>query len=252
MKTPELSSTRRFYEDLAAVREVRGLWGYDSRFNPNRIRAKPSVRKHFTDVVARYVGPSDVVLDLGCGPGGFLATAAPLCGEIVGVDVVPAFVDRCRETIETHGLHNAKAVWSSDGTIPFTQGTFDVVLMVDALHHCEAPQAVLAEVHRVLKPNGRFLVFEPNKLNPALALMCCLDRNEWGLLRLGSRRAYRRLLSGDFTIEASSYSGLLVGPEGRAALRIADFVSTGPAAALLGWLSPKIFIAAARAQRDAG
>jgi SAM-dependent methyltransferase len=247
MKVPDSSETRRFYEDLTLGRESRGLWGYEKRFNPERVRAKPSVQRHFTRVVASRLKPTDVVLDLGCGPGGFLSAIAPHCGSIVGVDIVPAFVDRCRDMIASAGLANARAVLSHDGIVPFEPATFDVVMMVDAIHHCADPRAVMAEVQRVLKPNGLFLVFEPNKGNPALALMCCLDRNEWGLLRLGSRRAYRALLGGAFTIETNVFSGLLVGPEGPAAVAVADFVSSPPASPLLGWLSPKIFVAARRA-----
>jgi SAM-dependent methyltransferase len=246
MKVPDASSTRRFYEDLTAGRETRGLWGYESRFDPERIKTRPSVRRHFTDVVTPLLKPTDVVLDFGCGPGGFLSLVAPFCGQIVGLDIVPVFVDRCRETIASEGLTNASALLSTDGNVPCASSTFDVAIMVDVIHHCADPKSALAEVARVLKPGGRLLVFEPNKGNPALALMCCLDRNEWGLLRLGSHRAYRKLLADRFSIETSRYSGLLVGPDGPAAVAIADTVSAPPASNLLGWLSPKIFIAARR------
>ena len=247
MKAPDSSSTRRFYEDLTTGRTSRGLWGYEKRFDPERVKAKPSVQRHFTSVVASRLRSTDAVLEVGCGPGGFLSAIAPHCGSIVGVDIVPAFVERCQATIEANGLTNARAVLSEDGTVPCATGTFDVVMMIDAIHHCDDPRAVLADVRRVLKPDGLFLIFEPNKGNPALALMCCLDRNEWGLLRLGSRRAYRALLGDGFVVETSTYSGLMVGPEAPAAIAIADFLSTSRASRILGWLSPKIFIAARRA-----
>jgi ubiquinone/menaquinone biosynthesis C-methylase UbiE len=195
-------------------------------------------------VIASLLTPADVVLDMGCGPGGFLAAAAPYCRSIVGVDVVPAFVDKCRSAIETQQIRNASVLLSADGLIPMPAHSVDVVMMVDTIHHCDDPRAVLDDVHRVLKPNGRLLVFEPNKLNPALAAMCCLDRNEWGLLRLGTRAAYRRLLRERFAIEQSEYSGLLVGPEAGVMVAVADFVSKPSARRLLGWLSPKIFIVA--------
>jgi SAM-dependent methyltransferase len=247
MRVPDASSTRRFYEDLTAGRESRGIWGYEKRFDPDRVRTRPSVRRHFTDVVARWLRPTDTVLDLGCGPGGFLAAASPHCASITGVDIVPAFVDKCRDTIASLGIPNARVLLSENGLVPCDSGTFDAVIMVDAIHHCDDPVAVLDDVWRVLKPNGRLLVFEPNKGNPVLALMCGLDRNEWGLLRLGSHRAYRHLLADRFQIDISVYSGLLVGPDGPTTVAIADLVSSRPASGLLGWLSPKIFIAARRA-----
>jgi SAM-dependent methyltransferase len=242
---PDLSSTRRFYEDLASGRVERGLFGYERRFDPERIPRKPSVRRHFVGVMAPRLSPADRVLDLGCGPGGFLSALAPHCREIVGVDVVPAFVDRCQATIARAGLANARALLSPDGRVPFPGAAFDAVVMVDVIHHCERPREVLDDVRRVLAPGGRLFVFEPNKLNPALAAMCVVDRNEWGLLRLGSQRRYRALLADGFAIDVCEPNGLLVGPESAAAVAVADFVA-GPARPLLGWLSPKIFIAARR------
>lgn len=246
MKPPDATRTVRFYENLMAGRESRGLWGVDRRFDAERIRRHPSVARHFEAVVASVLRPTDAVLDLGCGPGGFLAAAAPHCASIAGVDVVPAFVDQCRATIDRLGLRGARALVSDGRHIPVDDGTFDAAILVDVIHHCEDPGAVLADVRRVLRPGGRLLIFEPNKANPLLALMCALDRNEWGLLRLGSRRAYRRLLDGLFEIEEMRWSGLLVGPEGRASMAIANAVSTGPWRGLAGWLSPKHFILARR------
>jgi SAM-dependent methyltransferase len=246
MRVPDASSTRRFYEDLTAGRESRGIWGYEKRFDPDLLPQKPSVVRHFTQVVARWLHPSDAVLDMGCGPGGFLAAAAPYCGSITGVDIVPAFVEACGRTIHDRGLAHARTVLSTDGLVPAETGVFDAAIMVDTIHHCDDPGAVLDDVRRVLKPGGRLLIFEPNKANPALALMCALDRNEWGLLRLGTGRAYRALLRGRFDVDVCTYSGLLVGPEAPWALAIADTVSTPPCSAALGWLSPKLFLAARR------
>lgn len=246
MKPPDAARTVRFYENLVAGRESRGLWGADRRFDAERIRRHPSVARHFESVVASILRPTDAVLDLGCGPGGFLSVAAPHCASITGVDVVPAFVEQCQATIDRLGLRGARALLSDGRRIPVEDGTFDAAILVDVIHHCEDPVAVLADVRRVLRPGGRLLIFEPNKANPLLALMCALDRNEWGLLRLGSRRAYRRLLDGLFEVDEMRWSGLLVGPEGRVSMAVADAVSGGPLSGVAGWLSPKHLIVARR------
>jgi len=185
-------------------------------------------------------------LDLGCGPGGFLTLAAPMCGRIVGVDVVPSFVQQCAQQIERAGLANASVILNANSRLPFGDAEFDRVLMVDTIHHLEDVEATIAEVHRVLKPDGVFLIFEPNKLNPLLALMCALDRNEHGLLRMGTFSAYRRLLVGKFEPEVEQYNGVLIGPTGSISGAVADLVSDPKFARFLGWLSPKIFIAARR------
>ena len=74
--------------------------------------------------------------------------------------------------------------------------------------------------------------------------MCVFDRNEWGLLSLGSKKRYREVLRERFAINEIDYNGLLVGPDSNSALMTADFLSQPKMDPWLRWLSPKIFIAA--------
>ncbi len=242
-KASSTQETRGFYEGLSKGENKRGIWGKESRFDPESISVKTSVLRHFVPVVSRFIGPGDYCLDLGCGPGGFLTLIAPLCASITGVDVVPSFVNECDEIIKKRGIVNATTVLLQEDLLPFADGHFDRVIMVDTIHHLERREQTMDEVARVLKRDGLLLIFEPNKLNPLLALMCALDKNEHGLLRLGTFAAYRKLLGTRFVIEAEQYNGMLVGPEGAASVAIADFVS-GPGRTAFGWLSPKLFIAA--------
>lgn len=242
-KASSTQETRGFYEGLSKGENKRGLWGKDSRFNPESLLVKTSVLRHFVPVVSRFISSGDHCLDLGCGPGGFLTLMAPLCGSITGADIVPSFVNECCEVIESRRITNATAVLLNEGLLPFGDGQFDRVIMVDTIHHLEHQDQTMDEVVRVLKPGGLLLIFEPSRLNPLLALMCALDKNEQGLLRLGTFAAYRKLLGTQFTIEAEQYNGMLVGPESAASVAIADFVSS-PGRTAFGWLSPKLFIAA--------
>lgn len=241
--------TRSFYSGLVNGSEKRGVWSKENRFDPDAIGKKPSVQRHFFSVIAPLLASTDRCLDLGCGPGGFLALIAPLCGEVVGADVVPDFVDECRRTIARKGLSNASAVLLEKEELPFADEEFDKVVMVDTIHHLEFHENTMSEVHRVLKPGGLLLIFEPNKANPLLALLCALDPNEHGLLRLGTFSSYTRLLEDRFQIVQQSYNGMLVGPQGRLSVAIADRVSaTGHEA--LAWLSPKLFIAASKSSKE--
>lgn len=45
--------------------------------------------------------------------------------------------------------------------LPFGDGTFDGIVMVDVLHHLEAPGRFLQEAQRVLRPRGRLVLVEP-------------------------------------------------------------------------------------------
>lgn len=242
-KPTSSDTTRDFYENLSKGVENRGVWGMDTRFDADGIGAKSSVQKYFEPVIRPYFKGDEKCVDLGCGPGGFLLVAAKYCREIVGADIVPAFVKECSAAIERAGMTHASTVLLQKGPLPFADASVDTVMMVDTIHHLEDAPATMKEVARILKPGGTFLIFEPNKLNPLLALMCLLDRNEHGLLALGTFGSYRRLLKDDFSIEHGHYSGLLVGPENKLFLRIADWLA-GPLRPVFGWLCPKLFIAA--------
>lgn len=230
--------TRRFYDGLSDGLERRGLWGKENRFDPHKIAASRSVREHYLPAISPYITRTDSVLDLGCGPGGFLLATAPLCGKIIGADITPSFVDEAQAAVAAIASASAQAI--EPGILPFPDASFDRVIMVDTIHHLEHADETMREVHRVLKPGGTLLVFEPNKKNPLLWLMCLLDKNEHGLLRLGTIHAYRNML-GRFAILEAKHSGLLIGPDSPLSLFLANVLMRWRG---LAWLSPKLFLAA--------
>jgi SAM-dependent methyltransferase len=236
--------TRRFYDNLVDGKISRGLWGKERRFSPYAIAGKRSVFKHFTSTIELYISKSDHVLDLGCGPGGFLSIISSMCKSVIGVDITPNFITECNAMIKENKIQNASSILIAPGTLPFPDTYFDKIVMVDTIHHLENIHDTLNEIARVLKKNGLLLIFEPNKLNPLLYLLCLLDKNEHGLLRLGTVKKYTELLGSEYNIVERKYSGLLIGPESRLSLFLADVFSTSFMSPFLGWLSPKIFISA--------
>jgi SAM-dependent methyltransferase len=97
------------------------------------------------------LGPGRV-LDLGCGVGHSFHLLAPR--ETVGVDVDrAALAGQDRETV----VADMRAV-------PFVDGSFASVLSVQSLEHVPDPERVLAEVARVLEPDGVALFVTPNRL----------------------------------------------------------------------------------------
>jgi ubiquinone/menaquinone biosynthesis C-methylase UbiE len=245
---PRTEDTARFYDALSGGRVKRGLWGVASRFDPAKIIDSPSVDRHFRRVVGSFVGNTDRVLDVGCGPGGFTAVLAELAQSVVGLDVSQAWVETCTQTFAARGLTEARAVLGSSTNLPFPDASFEVATLIDVIHHLDDPGAALREIARVLVPGGRLLVFEPNKWNPVLTLLCVFDRNEWGFLAraMGTIPNYRRLLGSLFRVDVARYSALLIGPDGPAARRIAEALTESPAGGWLGWLGPKIFLAATK------
>lgn len=97
------------------------------------------------------------VLDFGCGPGGYVLSVSALIGEtgrLYALDVLPIAVDMVKNLIKKNNLKNVETILSNCNT-GLPNGSLDVVLLYDAFHDLENQEAVLQEIHRVLKPNGK-------------------------------------------------------------------------------------------------
>ena len=181
------------------------------------------------------------LLDLGCGPGITHPLVAPRCEAVTGVELSPGYARLAREHARRQGLANVQIAVQDASALAFPDASFDAALCLDVLHHVADLDAVLAELERVVRPGGDILLFEPNCLNPLLLALCLLDRNEWGAVSRCWRGRYTRRLARRFDVVGSAWNGLLIGPQGRVATGIADFLVDGPFPALLGRFAPKMF-----------
>ena len=93
--------------------------------------------------------PGERILDLGCGDGALTAQLAAARAEVIGVDSSAALVAAARARgIEAHTVDAHQLTFDND---------FDAVFSNAALHWMRQPDAVLAGVHRALRPGGRFV-----------------------------------------------------------------------------------------------
>lgn len=93
--------------------------------------------------------PGERILDLGCGDGQLTAKIASSGAEVAGVDASPAMVESARRRGIDARLGNAES-------LPF-HAEFDAVFSNAALHWVRDQDAMMAGVHRALKPGGRFV-----------------------------------------------------------------------------------------------
>lgn len=107
--------------------------------------------------------PGDRVLDLGCGSGVFAAEVARRGMHVCGVDLSSRLLARGHKQAPEVGF----AVGDAE-QLPFPDGAFDAVLLSGIVHHLPNPAPTAREVHRVLRPGGRFMAFDPNRRNPAM------------------------------------------------------------------------------------
>lgn len=108
-----------------------------------------------------YAHASTALLDLGCGRGGLIEKLGPEVGQPVGCDPD-------RRSLAEHRSPDTRRVCAPAEVLPFADATFDLVIASWLLEHLSHPQAVLAEVARVLRPGGHFVTLTPNANHPIL------------------------------------------------------------------------------------
>lgn len=242
-KPPTTEETRSYYRELRERKRNPLFWGA-RRFDPEKGFGSPSLNTHFLGVIDPLIQPGDRVLDLGCGSGLFLPAIYQHTRDIHAVDTSAALLGQAVGLVSTYGLDGIVVKEANAEKLPYEDSHFDALIAVDVLHHFQRFNRCLQEMWRVVKPGGNLIIFEPNKLNPLLALGCLIDRNEWGLLALGRPALYRRKLSPLFNIQSLRPNGLIIGPDWNWVVRIADLVTRSPWSKFLGWLAPKILILA--------
>lgn len=99
----------------------------------------PGLGQHAVQV-AEYVGPT---------------------GRIDVLDIQQEMLDATAARAERRGVHNVVAALAdSSGQLPYEDASFDAAYIVTVLGEIRDPQHALAELRRVLKPDGRLIVGE--------------------------------------------------------------------------------------------
>jgi ubiquinone/menaquinone biosynthesis C-methylase UbiE len=103
-----------------------------------------------------HLRPGMRLLDVGCGPGsitvGLAEVVAP--GEVVGLDIQPAQIERARALAAERGQGNARFETGDAYQLPFPDASFDAAFTNTLLSHLQEPLRALREMHRVLRPGG--------------------------------------------------------------------------------------------------
>ncbi|HEV8408776.1 MAG TPA: class I SAM-dependent methyltransferase [Sphingomicrobium sp.] len=142
--------------------------GLSEQFQPIPVRLDSSLRstiafaiRRFADLqlgtIWSFLGPrlSELrgnLLDVGCGEMPYRACLPPDL-SYTGIDVAEA---------DAFAMRASDAVVHFDGvSIPFSNASFDTILCTEVLEHAASPEALIAEIERVLKPGGMLLATVP-------------------------------------------------------------------------------------------
>jgi len=107
------------------------------------------------------VKPGDTVLDLGSGAGIDLLLASKFAGpegQVIGVDMTDAMIERARANIAEAGADNVEVRKGVIEELPVDDSSVDIVISNCVINLSPDKPAVFSEISRVLKPGGRFSV----------------------------------------------------------------------------------------------
>lgn len=110
------------------------------------------------------IEPGSLVLDVGCGNGAHSLAAAGQAARVAGIDYNWNHLQMARRLSVMQKKENATFLFGSvEQTLPFPNGCFDRVLLLDVIEHLVDRVGTLREIYRVLRPEGMLFVSAPNR-----------------------------------------------------------------------------------------
>jgi ubiquinone/menaquinone biosynthesis C-methylase UbiE/protein tyrosine phosphatase (PTP) superfamily phosphohydrolase (DUF442 family) len=117
------------------------------------------------EVVARCgIKPGMVIADVGSGTGLYtrlFAEATGGTGWVYGVDISPRLI----EYVAKSKPKNVTCVLGNDEDITLPPVSLDLVFVCDTYHHFEYPQSTMASIARSLKPGGRLVLIDFERID---------------------------------------------------------------------------------------
>jgi SAM-dependent methyltransferase len=112
------------------------------------------------------LSPGQRLLDVGSGIGGpARLAAATLPVQVTGIDLTPEFVEAARDLTRQAGLDDRVTFQLGSGArMPFDEDSFDAAMMIHVGMNVDDKASLFADVRRVLRPGGRFVVFDQMRL----------------------------------------------------------------------------------------
>ncbi len=125
---------------------------------PARLQSLP----HAVVVSLLRLAGAETVVDYGAGTGVYtiaVAEAVPR-GRVIAVEALPRLAEMLRSKITPELAERLEIVETDANAVPAADAAADRVLMVDVLHHLYDQPGALAEVVRLLRPGGLFVVVD--------------------------------------------------------------------------------------------
>jgi len=134
-----------------------GLWWLYHRLVADAVALQKPTK--FPLVYEYLGGPLGVAADLGCGPGVFTRYLSRHAQVVWAGDVNLSTLRSVRA--RHRQITNVRFVATELSRLPFAEGAFDTILLLEVLEHLQDDAGALRELVRVLKPGGRLVLSVP-------------------------------------------------------------------------------------------
>ena len=150
---------------------------YDSL--PNHFLPYQKLLEQVVEEIDKYSGKG-TILDAGCGTGNFSIALAKRGYDVVGVDYTDGMLNRARS--KKNGISNLQLLkLDLEKGLAFPDNYFGGIISVHTLYTMRDPEETLKEYHRLLCPDGVFVLSElqqPIEIKPVIEE--AINRDGWG------------------------------------------------------------------------
>ena len=110
--------------------------------------------------LALRLTPAITIADLGAGEGLVSQLLARRAAHVWCIDNSPRMVEVGTELAAKNGLSNLAYKLGDIEAVPLANGSVDLAILSQALHHAQHPQKAIDEAHRILRPGGQVLILD--------------------------------------------------------------------------------------------
>jgi ArsR family transcriptional regulator len=113
--------------------------------------------------LALRLTPAIDIADLGAGEGLVSQLLARRARRVWCIDNSPRMVEVGTDLARRNGLENLSYKLGDIERVPLPEGSVDLAILSQALHHAQRPEVAVAEAFRILRPGGQVLVLDLNE-----------------------------------------------------------------------------------------
>ena len=149
--------SRESSQSVVEMDESTKFWDKTARRYAKKPIADEAAYQKKLLITREYFRPDMKVLELGCGTGSTAIAHAPYVDHIQAIDISSMMIEIAQSKAKAKGVTNVNFERSTIDDYSVPNQTYDAVLGLSILHLLDNKEAVIARVHRMLKPGGVFV-----------------------------------------------------------------------------------------------